>query len=323
MDSNQTAAPSVPLRPDEDMNTRQRTRAIAMTALVEQGELVGASRVRQIIGHGGLGIINDELKKFRIEAAENMRAGYLRVACPEPVQELAGELITKLWEKSYEIATGLFAAEKEALQLSKELSERTAAEAVELQHELTIRLDGALERCALLETALADQRLSLDQARDEVARLTQSLAETVESHETKVSAMVSTHERQVAALQSEVGKVSAFNELLKEDLANSIRVSEEEMAKVRSAHANELRERDGQAEIVRRKSANLSAELTVNREALVAAQDRIAELEDRERALQSKLANREAKLDEMMERMTKALERGGSASNVGEQIDGA
>lgn len=305
--------------PTGSLTTRERTRAIALRWLREQGELVGAQRVRDELGYGSLQTINEELRALRRELATRLERSLALPELPPALAADAAAFLQSWWEQALTQARQESEDERAAWQAKEEGWRQTLAERDGALMELARDREVVERQLEQTEQLVAEQGRSLELLRAELAQLRQqqqvereAAAQCQQQLEADTQALRDQLEQQARQAASQLT-------LLNDERLAQQAQHEATVAALRQSQQRELRDQAAQMELLRRKVATqgnelalaqerwnhgeqrreaLDAELQASRQALAGAREREQEQQARLGALQQELSRACAERDE-------------------------
>jgi hypothetical protein len=99
----------------EIKSVREQARELALRALTD-GQKPSALVIRDVIGTGSLGTIQDEIRKAKLEWGDGQRRAIHFPEMPEDLARMAGPFIEQLWSAACEFAGNTFDEERASWQ---------------------------------------------------------------------------------------------------------------------------------------------------------------------------------------------------------------
>lgn len=106
----------------EIKSVREQARELALRALAD-GQKPSALVIRDVIGTGSLGTIQDEIRKAKLEWGDGQRRAIHFPEMPEELARMAGPFIEQLWSAACKFAGNAFDAERASWQQEIETSQ--------------------------------------------------------------------------------------------------------------------------------------------------------------------------------------------------------
>ena len=289
---------TVPAKPESaPITSRERTRAIALRALREQGELVGAQRIRDEIGYGSLQTINEELRKVRKEWADRLERSF---SLPELPAELALEatgFLQSLWERTLQHAHQAFDQERQGLanaEIAQQGQISSLQQLIASQQAENAALHAAADHSAAL---FHEQGQSLTLLRQELDHLRQQQEQDREDSRQAQQATEIACQQEIKQAVTKQRQAETQLSLLNDDLMATQKTHQKMVAQLKESQHKSLREHSLQLDLLRQKSNVQATGLAVATERLAIASDQIAQGTEQASNQQQKITDLEKLLN--------------------------
>lgn len=188
-------------------DTKTLYREVAAALFFRFGVAPTANRLYQLVGKGSMATAASVLARFWQDLREHSRLRLEHPGVPEPLQEVAGELLGRLWTAAYDSAQLDLVQVREELQgeveqarSEREDANQAATEANEKAEQLTRAVQVMQATLSEREALLSKREGEITQLRTEVAALQASVSE----RRAEVEAAKSAFANQLEALRSAI-----------------------------------------------------------------------------------------------------------------------
>lgn len=260
-----TPSPTPPT-PTPVVSTRDRTRTIALRLLREQGELVGAQRVRDELGYGSLQTINEELRLWRRELATRLERSLALPELPPALAAEAASFLQAWWERCLEHASAEADAERTDWMAKEAGWQTTLAQRDELLDQLERDREHSDQKLAQSERLVEEQARSLELLRAELAQARQQLNDEREV----AAAQQRQHQEESQGLREQLDRqarqAATQQALLNDELLARQTQHEAALGALQQTQQRALRDQAAHTELLQHKIAAQSRDLALSQE---------------------------------------------------------
>lgn len=244
----------------EIKSVREQARELALRALAE-GQKPSALVIRDVIGTGSLGTIQDEIRKAKLEWGDGQRRAIHFPEMPEDLARIAGPFISQLWSAACEFAGNAFNEERASWQQEIEALQGDLDASRQQQDILMDELSRVQSDLQHTQDLVQEQARSLDLLRSELEHARTELTREKELAVQQRQDMELLHAEALRQASEEIRQHVTRHALLNDELISERNETTRKLAALTATHAHAIKDLSGDRDLARSKSAALQAEL--------------------------------------------------------------
>ncbi|MTD34209.1 DNA-binding protein [Paludibacterium denitrificans] len=244
----------------ERKTVREQARELALQALAK-GQKPSALVIRDAIGTGSLGTLQDEIRKAKAEWEDGQRRQASFPDLPTGLAELASPFMMQLWSAACEYASRVFNEERTNWQQEIETLHRDVDASRQQQETLAdelTRVQSSLEHAQALGQ---EQARSLELLRYELEHARAELVQEKEAARLKLQDMEQLHAETVQQANEEILQHVTRHTLLNDELIAARAEYERKLATLTAAHHQAIKGVTEDRDLARAKTSTLQSEL--------------------------------------------------------------
>jgi len=262
----------------ENKTVREQANELAKQAL-DKGQRPSALAIRDAIGTGSLGTIQDEIRKAKAEWHDGQRRQTHFPDLPAGLAQMASPFMEQLWAAACKCASGVFETERAAWQLEIESLHGDVDTAQQQQEILMDELSRVQSDLQHAEELTQEQGRSLELLRSELEHARAELVLEKAAAREQLQDLEQQHAEALQQASTEIRQHETRYALLNDDLIALRAEYESKVTALTNAHAVAIKGATEERDLARAKNAALQSELNTTRGLLQQLNERLEEVE--------------------------------------------
>ena len=258
----------------EIKTVREQARELAMRALAD-GQKPSALVIRDVIGTGSLGTIQDEIRKAKVEWGAGQRRAMHFPEMPEDLARMAGPFIEQLWAGACEFAGNTFDEERASWQLEIEALQGDLDASRQQQDILMDELSRFQSDLQHTQDLVQEQARSLDLLRSELEHARTELKREKEFATQQRQDMELLHAEALQQASEEIRRHVTQHALLNDELISERNEATRKLTALSATHAHAIKDLTSDRDLARTKNTALQADLSQLRQQVLLQDEKI------------------------------------------------
>lgn len=259
---------------------REQARELAMRALAD-GQKPSALAIRDVIGTGSLGTIQDEIRKAKVEWGDGLRRAIHFPEMPEELAQMAGPFIEQLWSAACEFAGNAFDEERASWQQEIESSQADLDASRQQQDILMDELSRVQSDLQHTQDLVQEQARSLDLLRSELEHARTELMREKELAVQQRQDMELLHAEALQQASEEIRQQATRYALLNDELISERNEAARKLAALSATHSQAIKDLTSDRDLARTKSAAFQADLSQLRQQVLLQDEKLQVLQQK------------------------------------------